>query len=143
MRFVFTCGGTAGHINPAIAVAGRLREAMPDAQFLFIGAKDRMEADLVPRAGYELKTVKITNIRRGFKPEDISHNLNTVKNVLTSTAEARGILREFRPDCGCRHRWDTFAIGPQGPPPVLNPHGRFMSPTRFRDSRPKNAGAVC
>ncbi|NCB51600.1 MAG: undecaprenyldiphospho-muramoylpentapeptide beta-N-acetylglucosaminyltransferase [Clostridia bacterium] len=98
MKFVFTCGGTAGHINPAIAVAGRLREAMPDAKFLFIGAEDRMEADLVPRAGYELKTVKITNIRRGFKPEDISHNLKTVKNVLTSTAEARRIIDDFGPD---------------------------------------------
>jgi len=98
MKFLFTCGGTAGHINPAIAVAGRLREAMPDAQFLFIGAEDRMEADLVPRAGYELKTIRITNIRRGFRPEDISHNLKTVKNVLTSTAEARRIIKEFGPD---------------------------------------------
>lgn len=98
MKFVFTCGGTAGHINPALAVAGRLREAIPGSQFLFIGTKDRMEADLVPRAGYELKTIRITSIRRGFKPEDILHNLNTVKNVLTATAEARRIIREFDPD---------------------------------------------
>lgn len=98
MKFIFTCGGTAGHINPALAVAGRLREAMPGAGFLFIGAEDRMEADLVPRAGYELKTVKITNIRRGFKAEDISHNLGTIKNVLTATSEARRIIRAFGPD---------------------------------------------
>lgn len=98
MKFIFTCGGTAGHINPALAVAGRLREVVPGAEFLFIGAQDRMEADLVPRAGYELKTIKITNIRRGFRPADIWHNLRTVKNVLTSTAEARRIIREFQPD---------------------------------------------
>ncbi len=66
MRFLFTCGGTAGHINPALAVAGRLNEAMPGSRFLFIGAEGRMETDLVPRAGYELKTIKITNIRRGI-----------------------------------------------------------------------------
>ena len=43
MKFIFTCGGTAGHINPALGVAGRLRELMPDAEFLFIGAEGMME----------------------------------------------------------------------------------------------------
>jgi UDP-N-acetylglucosamine--N-acetylmuramyl-(pentapeptide) pyrophosphoryl-undecaprenol N-acetylglucosamine transferase len=98
MKFLFTCGGTAGHINPALAVAGRIRKVMPDAEFLFIGAEDRMEADLVPRAGYDLKTVKITNIRRSFKPEGIVHNLRTLKNVLFSVAESKRIIRQFKPD---------------------------------------------
>lgn len=98
MKFLFTCGGTAGHINPALAVAGRLRELEPDSEFLFIGAEGRMETDLVPRAGYEIRTVRITNIRRGFSVEDIKHNLATLRNVLSSTSEARRILREFRPD---------------------------------------------
>ena len=51
MKFLFTCGGTAGHINPALAVAGRLRELRPDSEFLFIGAEGRMETDLVPPGG--------------------------------------------------------------------------------------------
>ncbi len=98
MKFLFTCGGTAGHINPALAVAGRLRELRPDSEFLFIGAEGRMETDLVPRAGYEIRTVRITNIHRGFSMEDIKHNLATLKNVVTSTGEAKRIIREFKPD---------------------------------------------
>ncbi len=98
MKFLFTCGGTAGHINPALAVAGALKEAKPDSEFLFIGAEGRMETDLVPRAGYDIRTVRITNIHRGFSAEDIKHNLNTLKNVVTSTGEAKKIIREFGPD---------------------------------------------
>ena len=98
MKFLFTCGGTAGHINPALAVAGAIKAALPDSEFLFIGAEGRMETDLVPRAGYEIRTVRITNIHRGFSMEDIRHNLTTIKNVVTSTGEAKKILREFRPD---------------------------------------------
>lgn len=98
MKFLFTCGGTAGHINPALAVAGRLKEIMPNAEVLFIGAEDRMETDLVPRAGYEIKTVKITNISRGLKPKDFVHNAGTLKNIVFSLVEARKIIKEFNPD---------------------------------------------
>ena len=98
MKVLFTCGGTAGHINPALAVAGRIASAMPDAEFLFIGAEGRMETDLVPRAGYDIKTVRITNIRRGFSLKDIKHNFNTLKNVATSVSEAKKIIKEFNPD---------------------------------------------
>lgn len=98
MKFLFTCGGTAGHINPALAVAGAIKDAKPDSEFLFIGAEGRMETDLVPRAGYEIRTVRITNIHRGFSAEDIKHNLATLRNVVTSTSEAKKIIREFAPD---------------------------------------------
>ena len=98
MRFLFTCGGTAGHINPALAVAGAIKAAAPESEFLFIGAEGRMETDLIPRAGYEIRTVRITNIHRGFSVEDIKHNLATLRNVVTSTGEAKRIIREFRPD---------------------------------------------
>ena len=64
MRFVFTCGGTAGHVNPALAVAGRLHELFPDAEFLFLGAEGKMEMELVPRAGYKILPLHITNIAR-------------------------------------------------------------------------------
>ena len=98
MKFIFTCGGTAGHINPALAVAGRLRQLMPDCEILFIGAEGRMETDLVPRAGYGIETVKITNISRGHSVEDILHNIDTVKNVAISIHEAKKIIRRFQPD---------------------------------------------
>ncbi|MEG1632449.1 MAG: UDP-N-acetylglucosamine--N-acetylmuramyl-(pentapeptide) pyrophosphoryl-undecaprenol N-acetylglucosamine transferase [Oscillospiraceae bacterium] len=127
MRFLFTCGGTAGHINPALAVAGRLREAMPDSEFLFIGAQGRMETDLVPRAGYEIKTVKITNIHRSFKPSEIMHNLHTLKNVAASIAESKRIIREFAPD---------VAIGTGGYVcyPVLKAASELSVPTAVHES---------
>ena len=98
MRFLFTCGGTAGHINPAIGVAGRLKELLPDAQFLFIGAEGMMETRLVPREGYDLRTIEISNLSRSVSLDGLKHNLHTAKTLLTGERQAREILREFRPD---------------------------------------------
>ncbi len=98
MRFVLTCGGTAGHINPALAVAGRLRELMPDCDILFIGAEGKMEMELVPREGYKIEALKITNISREHSLEALRHNIDTLKNVAVSTRDAKRILRAFKPD---------------------------------------------
>ena len=98
MRFLFTCGGTAGHINPALAVAGRLRELLGGCEILFIGAKGMMETELVPREGYEIREIEITNISRSHSLEGLAHNIRTVKNVAVSTEKAKKIIREFKPD---------------------------------------------
>ena len=98
MRFVFTCGGTAGHINPALGVAGRIRQLMPDAEFLFIGAQGHMETELVPREGYEIKTIPISGFRRSLKPKMLVENAKTVGRLIVSTAKARKYLRQFKPD---------------------------------------------
>lgn len=98
MNFLFTCGGTAGHINPALGVAGRIRELMPGAGILFVGAKGMMECELVPREGYDIRTITITNLSRSLKPKALLHNVKTVRNVLISTSEAKKIIREFKPD---------------------------------------------
>ena len=97
MRFLFTCGGTAGHINPALAVAGRLKELHPDAQFLFIGVEGKMEMQLVPLAGYEIRGLNMTYIRRGHDLQALRYNMETLKNVARSTRQAREIIREFGP----------------------------------------------
>ena len=89
MRFVFTCGGTAGHINPALAVAGRLRELLPDSEFLFLGAEGKMEMQLVPMAGYDIKPLKITNISRGKSVKALMHNIQPVKNMAGATRESK------------------------------------------------------
>ena len=60
-KIIFAAGGTGGHINPALAVAGEVRRRYPDAKILFIGTAEKMEARLVPAAGYDFKTLKISS----------------------------------------------------------------------------------
>ena len=97
-RVLFTCGGTAGHVNPAIALAQLMAEKDPDTEFLFVGAERGLEKKLVPQAGYAFKTVHVSNFHRSFKPKEIGHNLVSCWNLVRSPAEARAILKEFRPD---------------------------------------------
>lgn len=98
MKYLFTCGGTAGHINPAIAVASRLKNWDNECEILFIGAEGKMEMELVPREGYEIRGIQITNISREKSLAGIKHNLKTIKNVLASSAAAKKIIAEFQPD---------------------------------------------
>lgn len=98
MRIIFTCGGTGGHINPAIAVAKLCQERNPGCEILFIGAEDGMEKDLVPREGYPLETLKISNFQRKLTPAGIWHNLTTAYHMAGSMAKAKKIIRNFRPD---------------------------------------------
>ena len=126
-KFVLTCGGTAGHINPALAVAGRIRELIPDSRFLFLGAEGKMEMDLVPRAGYDIKPLKITNISRDHSLSGLVHNLDTVKNVLASEIEARRILRDFAPDA-------VIGTGGYVCFPVLAAAARLHIPTAVHES---------
>ena len=98
MRILFTCGGTAGHINPALGVAGRVKELVPDAEILFVGAEGHMETELVPREGYELRTVRISGFQRSLKPEKLLANVRTVGRVVTAVRTAKRYIREFRPD---------------------------------------------
>ena len=98
MRVIFTCGGTAGHVNPALALAGYLREKDPGAEILFVGAERGLERGLVTHAGYDFKTVNISSFHRSFKPKELRHNLISVRNLLHAEREANAILDAFRPD---------------------------------------------
>ncbi len=98
MNILFTCGGTAGHVNPAVALARIFQERHPDCKVLFVGADGGMENRLVPKEGYEIRTVTITNFHRSLKPKDIVHNLGTLVNMQKSRAQAGRILDEFKPD---------------------------------------------
>ena len=97
-RILFTCGGTAGHVNPAIALAQLARERDPGAEFLFVGADRGLEKGLIPQAGYAFRTVHISSFHRSFRPKEIEHNLISAANLARSPREAKNILREFRPD---------------------------------------------
>ena len=98
MRVLMTGGGTAGHINPALAIAAKIKEECPEAEILFVGAKGRMEATLVPAAGYPLKTVTVEGFRRKLTPKNVVRNISAAVHAVTSGVEAARILREFSPD---------------------------------------------
>ncbi|MBQ1677983.1 MAG: UDP-N-acetylglucosamine--N-acetylmuramyl-(pentapeptide) pyrophosphoryl-undecaprenol N-acetylglucosamine transferase [Oscillospiraceae bacterium] len=98
MNVIFTCGGTAGHINPAISVANLLRARKPETQILFVGAEGEMETQLVPREGYRLETLKISSYARRLTPKGIWHNLKTLKYLRDARKRADAIIRDFRPD---------------------------------------------
>ncbi len=127
MRFLFTCGGTAGHINPALAVAGRLQELLGGCEILFIGAKGMMETELVPREGYEIREIEITNISREHSLHGMVHNINTLKNVAVSTEKAKKIIREFGPDA-------VIGTGGYVCFPVLTAAAKLHIPTLVHES---------
>ena len=98
MNVIFTCGGTGGHINPAIAVANIWKERYPDSNILFIGARDNMEEELVPKAGYRLETIPASGIARGRSFGAIKHNIRAVSYVVKSVGICKRIIREFKAD---------------------------------------------
>ena len=98
MNVIFTCGGTGGHINPAIAVANVVRERHPDSKILFIGAKGHMEEQLVPKAGFELKCLTISGMVRGKSFSAIKKNIKTVSHTVKAVNACKKIIREFGAD---------------------------------------------
>lgn len=98
MRVIFTCGGTAGHVNPALALAGYMREVDPSTEVLFVGAERGLERDLIAHTPYPFRTVNISSFHRSLKPSELRHNLVTIKNLARSGREADAILGDFRPD---------------------------------------------
>jgi len=98
MKVIFTCGGTAGHVNPALALAGLIKERRPDSDILFVGAKRGIEKQLIEKAGWPFRAVEVSSFHRSLKPKEIRHNLISLKNLITSPYQARAILREFQAD---------------------------------------------
>ena len=98
MNVVFTCGGTGGHINPAIAVANMWRERHPDSKILFIGGEGYMEEELVPKAGHQLVVMPAYGLARSFSPRAIANNFRAVKSVLTAVRRCKKILLDFQAD---------------------------------------------
>ena len=93
-KIILSGGGTGGHIYPAIAIANELKSRFPDAEFLFVGAKDRMEMEKVPQAGYEIKGLWISGIQRKLTLKNLSFPFK----LLSSLWNARKIIKSFQPD---------------------------------------------
>lgn len=93
-KFILSGGGTGGHIYPAIAIANELKSRFPDAEFLFVGAQDKMEMQKVPQAGYEIEGLWIAGIQRKLTLQNAMFPLKLVKSLLKS----RKIIKRFKPD---------------------------------------------
>ena len=98
MKFMLACGGSAGHINPAIATADALRKLLPGCGILFVGAGRSMEKKLIPQAGYELRNIEMLGLSRGLSPKKLKHNAAAAIKLATASRRAEKLIREFQPD---------------------------------------------
>lgn len=93
-RFIISGGGTGGHIYPAVAIANELKSRFPEAEFLFVGAKDKMEMQKVPQAGYAIKGLWISGIQRKLTLDNAMFPFK----LLSSMWNSFRIIKSFKPD---------------------------------------------
>ena len=94
MKVLIAGGGTGGHIYPALSIAGAIKQKVASVEFLFVGTSHGMEAELVPRAGYSLKTIHLYGFQRRISWRNVKNVLFTIKSL----GDVKKILRDFRPD---------------------------------------------
>jgi UDP-N-acetylglucosamine--N-acetylmuramyl-(pentapeptide) pyrophosphoryl-undecaprenol N-acetylglucosamine transferase len=94
MKFIISGGGTGGHIYPAIAIAEAIKKQMPEAEFLFIGAKGKMEMEKIPKAGYKIEGLWIS----GFQRKELWKNISLPFKILFSMFKVWGLISKFKPD---------------------------------------------
>lgn len=99
MKVLFAAGGTAGHINPALAIADKIRKVFPETSILFIGTPKGMESRLVVKAGYDFRGVEMAGFSREISPKGALLNVKAAYCYLVSAkAAVRSIIREWKPD---------------------------------------------
>lgn len=94
VNILLSGGGTGGHIYPAIAIANELKNRIPNAKFLFVGASDRMEMEKVPQAGYEIKGLNISGIQRSLSFKNLSFPFKLIQSLY----RAKQIIKKFKPN---------------------------------------------
>lgn len=141
-KFILSGGGTGGHIYPAIAIANELKARFPDSEFLFVGAKDKMEMQKVPQAGYNIKGLWISGLQRRLT---FDNALFPIK-LLSSLLKSRTIIKQFKPDVVIGT--GGFASGPllqaaaiAGIPTVIQEQNSFPGITNKLLS--KKANKIC
>lgn len=141
-KFILSGGGTGGHIYPAIAIANELKSRFPDADILFVGAKDKMEMQKVPQAGYPIQGLWIAGLQRRLT---FDNALFPVK-LLSSLLKSRQIIKQFKPDVVIGT--GGFASGPllqmansAGIPTVIQEQNSYPGITNKLLS--KKANAIC
>ncbi len=98
MKIIFAGGGTAGHINPAIAIAQYIKNIESSAEILYVGAKGGMEENLVEKAGLNFVGIKISGFCRDISLKSLKKNIITTKRIMTSSYESRKVINQFKPD---------------------------------------------
>ena len=98
MKAIIACGGTSGHINPAISIADEIKRREPDSEILFIGTENKLEADLVPRAGYPIEFIEIRGLSREKSLKGIADNIKTLDKFMRAKRRVKKIIKEFCPD---------------------------------------------
>ncbi len=98
LKVLMAAGGTGGHINPALAIASIIREHRPDAEFLFAGTPNGMEARLIPKAGYEFAPIKISGFQRKVTPKNLVRNARAAAYLTASGHRSKQIIDSFKPD---------------------------------------------
>ena len=121
-KFIISGGGTGGHVFPAIAIADELRRLRPEAEFLFVGAKGKMEMEKVPAAGYPIEGLWISGLQRRLTADNLSFPVK----VLSSLWRSRKIVREFKPDA-------VVGTGGYAGAPVLYAAARAGIPTLIQE----------
>ncbi|MDR1735248.1 MAG: UDP-N-acetylglucosamine--N-acetylmuramyl-(pentapeptide) pyrophosphoryl-undecaprenol N-acetylglucosamine transferase [Oscillospiraceae bacterium] len=127
MRVLFTCGGSGGHIYPAIAVAQVFRRRESSPEILFVGAEGAMETRIVPEGGFAIRTVRVSNLAHSISPKAIGKNIKSAARLAGALRKAGQILDEFKPD---------IVIGTGGYacfPVLYRAHGRGI-PTLLHES---------
>lgn len=94
LKFILSGGGTGGHIYPAVAIANELKSRFPNAEFLFVGAKDKMEMQKVPQAGYRIEGLWIAGLQRKLTLQNAMFPFK----LMDSLWKSRKIIKKFKPD---------------------------------------------
>ena len=146
LRVIISGGGTGGHIFPAISIAGKLKEANPNTEILFVGAEGRMEMEKVPAAGYKIVGLPMAGLQRQLGWEGLRHNLRVPGKLLRSVRLAGKVLDEFKPDI-------AIGVGGYASAPLLWQAERKKIPTLIQEQNGfagltnkilgRRAGCIC
>ena len=121
-RFIISGGGTGGHIFPALSIAEGLKQRLPDAEILFVGALGKMEMEKVPAAGFRIVGLPVAGFHRG----EIWRNLMFVPKLLMSLWKARSVVKKFKPDC-------AIGVGGYASGPILKVAAQMGIPTLLQE----------
>ncbi len=126
MKVIISGGGTGGHIFPAISIANALREARPDVEILFVGAKGKMEMEKVPAAGYDIVGLPVAGFHRKLNLRNVGRNLLFPFRLVSSMVKAGSVIRKFKPDA-------AIGVGGYASGPVLRRASKMGIPCLIQE----------